>query len=721
MVRRLIAIALLALCFTVNAEASGLGKLVRIKHGGASAPVVGVITQGAGWGGATAQPANQGNPGDFGYADPAVAYWDQPQYITATGDVRIGVWADHANAVARVDIACEGGAWVSISSPTTNPDAPGNNVPATYNAILRASGFTDKALNDCRAIVWPTTGKPLVLQGAWDTAVQASVRPVGIQSLWVNTNAGGGLWGPNSVGGFRYVASTGVDTGTCGLTAIAPCATLYNALRAAAAVAPAGDVGGTVLCLQEGSGYSLGGGSGNFINRSATQYVTVQPCTGASPANIHFAIDPNNNDLRTDRGHYKDLILTSTLGGPNIGFNCGNIDGTGATAPVIWLDHISYSGPGYTTNSGAIGNGCTGGRFVTNSDISHSGDGLSSVFTDRGNFIHDIGGDSVSNSFWTLGLTVYNVDTSYHATGDSVAGSPIISNISDRSQMFPGSTILTPAIYDGIPSNPATILCVSGTGACASDPANSLRITVNAPGTAVGQSLETGSHGDVFQTNLCTNDGHGGNCGSDVRRNVGFVNVTATDRITAQGQFLSFGNLSDYATVNVNLNNQNPNANTERVWLYSGKMDNSFVKNSTYVGGMNYEGPPGDFNTTGFSWINSTFSSCPISLNTSPVSPPVVSLSGITRANPAVVTTATAHGLLTGDGVKMNTSGSGMIQVNGQSYKVIVLSTTTFSLQTIAGVGVDSTGFTAYTSGGSLQGPLSPHGVRYINTTPSCY
>ncbi len=69
-------------------------------------------------------------------------------------------------------------------------------------------------------------------------------------------------------------------------------------------------------------------------------------------------------------------------------------------------------------------------------------------------------------------------------------------------------------------------------------------------------------------------------------------------------------------------------------------------------------------------------------------------ITGISAANPAVVT-ATAHGLATGDVVTI-AAVVGMTQVNGQSYVVKNLTTSTFSL-----IGCDSTAFTAYTSGGT--------------------
>jgi len=72
---------------------------------------------------------------------------------------------------------------------------------------------------------------------------------------------------------------------------------------------------------------------------------------------------------------------------------------------------------------------------------------------------------------------------------------------------------------------------------------------------------------------------------------------------------------------------------------------------------------------------------------------PSVAITAITRANPAVVTAA-GHGLVDGDVVKI-TGVVGMTEVNDDIYLVNQLSSSTFEL-----VDTDSTGWTAYGSGG---------------------
>lgn len=71
-----------------------------------------------------------------------------------------------------------------------------------------------------------------------------------------------------------------------------------------------------------------------------------------------------------------------------------------------------------------------------------------------------------------------------------------------------------------------------------------------------------------------------------------------------------------------------------------------------------------------------------------------VSISAITKANPAVITTTSAHGYSTGNDVDIHSVG-GMVELTDGSYTVTVLDSTSFSLD-----GIDSTAYTVYTSGG---------------------
>ncbi len=75
-------------------------------------------------------------------------------------------------------------------------------------------------------------------------------------------------------------------------------------------------------------------------------------------------------------------------------------------------------------------------------------------------------------------------------------------------------------------------------------------------------------------------------------------------------------------------------------------------------------------------------------------------ITGITAANPAVVT-SNAHGFANGDHVYI-TGVLGMTQINNAifPYKVANVAANTFELQTVAGVNINSTAYTAYSSAG---------------------
>lgn len=83
-------------------------------------------------------------------------------------------------------------------------------------------------------------------------------------------------------------------------------------------------------------------------------------------------------------------------------------------------------------------------------------------------------------------------------------------------------------------------------------------------------------------------------------------------------------------------------------------------------------------------------------------------ISAITQANPGKVTTSSAHRLHTGDQVTLDQV-VGMTQVNGVKYTVIVTSATQFT------IGVDTTGYTAYGSGGKAITDF----IRTVDTAPA--
>ena len=88
-------------------------------------------------------------------------------------------------------------------------------------------------------------------------------------------------------------------------------------------------------------------------------------------------------------------------------------------------------------------------------------------------------------------------------------------------------------------------------------------------------------------------------------------------------------------------------------------------------------------------------------------------IGSVTLANPGVVTTVLNHGYATGQAVTIN-GAQGMTELNGNTYTIIVITETTFS------IGVNTSGYTAYTEGGICT-PNFRNVVVNINDYPDTY
>ncbi len=90
-------------------------------------------------------------------------------------------------------------------------------------------------------------------------------------------------------------------------------------------------------------------------------------------------------------------------------------------------------------------------------------------------------------------------------------------------------------------------------------------------------------------------------------------------------------------------------------------------------------------------------------------------ITGITQADPAVVT-ITGHTFSDGDTCVIETV-SGMTEINSQPYLVANSTANTFELTDLDGVDIDSTGFTAYSSGGyASDQDLIPYAVAFYES-----
>ena len=101
-------------------------------------------------------------------------------------------------------------------------------------------------------------------------------------------------------------------------------------------------------------------------------------------------------------------------------------------------------------------------------------------------------------------------------------------------------------------------------------------------------------------------------------------------------------------------------------------------------------------------------------------------ISGVSKADPCVVTTSTVHGYQSNQLVRITDLGSdmptarGMEQISGKRYRITVINTTTFSLKDpISDEAIDSTNYTTWVSGGSVI--LETQVIRFNNPEPTAY
>ena len=144
-------------------------------------------------------------------------------------------------------------------------------------------------------------------------------------------------------------------------------------------------------------------------------------------------------------------------------------------------------------------------------------------------------------------------------------------------------------------------------------------------------------------------------------------------------------------------------ATNARLWTFTPVITSNDLKTATlYWGDRNTQMFRGAFATVDELTITADASgtdgsSISVSGHTQFPAYATYTVTGITKANPAVVTTSAAHGLVAGEKVRLISVG-GMTEVNDRIYTVASPSGSTFSL-----AGVNSTAYTTYTSGGTVE------------------
>lgn len=95
-------------------------------------------------------------------------------------------------------------------------------------------------------------------------------------------------------------------------------------------------------------------------------------------------------------------------------------------------------------------------------------------------------------------------------------------------------------------------------------------------------------------------------------------------------------------------------------------------------------------------------------------------ITAVTQANPGVVTTSASHGYTTGDDVYVQNV-VGMTELNGRTFRVGTTTATTFQLLDNDGTNINTTGYTAYTSGGTTRKIYEIAGINEAGTSTFRY
>lgn len=343
--------------------AGSLFRLKRLRRGVPTPPPAGsgalaILhpgSNGPGFWGATGTPAARGNPSDPGHNRLAIGDWDTVPYQDVNGDFYVCVFGWHRPTAAEYAAGYKGeieyasmsindGAWVTVSSTSMNPLTG----VIGFRAKIEIADFSTPQLIEIRAILYPRTGIPLVLQGAIsNTAVKTS--------LFLFMNPGNAAASVS-----RYVdPSGGLDTNT-GIDADHPVQTIQKATDLIKA-AQGGDLGGGVIKLLAGNhNYSVNDSSGTKDGRlCASRWLTIQPAEGVAKSAVTFTAASDSNGIRTQKVRVKGVMSTvrfSTTG-----------SGIMSSSGMLWLDDITHNGGNSAlSNSSLNGSSWAGGVWVTN-------------------------------------------------------------------------------------------------------------------------------------------------------------------------------------------------------------------------------------------------------------------------------------------------------------------------------------------------------------------
>jgi hypothetical protein len=264
----------------------------------------------------------------------------------------IGVMADNASGIQRVDFSVNGGPIVSVSQRRygKRDAAPG------YFITVDPAQFSPGTPIEIRAVVYPVFGKTAVLAGPWTTLPSGSNPPssnTGLASLFLYADPNNAL--PRAT---VYLSPNGNDTNGNG-TVSAPFLTFaraVNSLRTSL-----GNVlsGGTIALLP--GEYVFGSGTPNWWNLSefTSGYLSVEAAPGVPSDQVRF-IAPLSNWM----ARYLKVRNVTML--PPFGQSILR-DGDGERKAHLYVENVDVYSPDNTSGHYNYGGNEFGFKAVKNS------------------------------------------------------------------------------------------------------------------------------------------------------------------------------------------------------------------------------------------------------------------------------------------------------------------------------------------------------------------
>ena len=288
----------------------------------------------ASWTTPTPTPSPQGSSSEPLYSTPAIGQWvGVPYQPTTATDKQVCVAAFHAptpteyslgsrNAIAKVSFIANNGTPLDVMTTTiSNPSGK-----ALFCADLDDSGLSSNSPVEIRAVIWPTTGIPLVLQGPASSITSATVWSMFLQAKRSATR--------------YYLSPTGSDSNPC--TSSQPCLTVLGVKNQVGA----GDYSAVEVCLNAGT-YDIDGGTTD--RTAASGFMTITPCPGVSKSSVTISA-VSNRAPRVTKTLVKGVLMS------------GISNWNAANGTALWLDDVDIDG-NCKGSSGCVPVNVNGGNF----------------------------------------------------------------------------------------------------------------------------------------------------------------------------------------------------------------------------------------------------------------------------------------------------------------------------------------------------------------------